>query len=97
MTVDREETPAFVELQRNVYETIKRGEAEGLVRRSIYLRPEHFELVPTIFAVEGWFGMPLKRVSGKGRSVVYFQHGIARSIRTPQSLQSRHPAEKGRK
>jgi hypothetical protein len=67
----------MTELERSIVDAIARAKAEGLEPTSIYLRPGQIEELGGIATCGG---LPVKRISEKGRPRIYTRHGVARAI-----------------
>lgn len=84
---DRERPP----IRRRIQAGIATAVADGLEPKSIYLTPDdREELLQSLRATGEWRrgqaepeqlgGLPLKRVSDRGRSQIYCRHGVARAV-----------------
>lgn len=78
-------------IEARIAEAIADARREGLTPKSIYLTPADREELGATWPVDQVDGLPIKRVSGKGRSTVYCKHGIARQLKAPPRLRRATP------
>lgn len=70
-------------IRLRIADAISRARREGLEPKSLYLTPTDLAELGGSRSVDQVDGLPIKRVSGKGRSRVFCDHGIARRLEPP--------------
>lgn len=71
----------LTEIERRIVEAVSRARRDGLEPKSVYLTPDDLAALEDRGPVDQCGGLPIKRVSGRGRSRIYCRHGIARALR----------------
>lgn len=83
----------MTKLERAIVDAIARVKAEGLEPSSVYLRPQ--DLAELRFP-ERIGGLPVRRITGKGRPRIYTSRGLARNIAAPSAPRPRKPLRRRR-
>jgi hypothetical protein len=76
-------------IERRIVDAIARIKAEGMEPRAIYLTPDDRDQLGAGVTEAG--GLPIRPISGKGKSTVYTTRGLSRQLATPDGLRRRKP------